>query len=161
MLRAVLDVNVLVAGTITPKGAPGEILRQWQAGAFTLVTCEHIIRTYEAVLARPKIMSTYRGITAETIAVSGTALRAFAEVVAITSPTPRVVRDEPDDDIVLYCAVTGQADYVVTGDRDHLLPLGEHQGIAIVTPAGFVEILREDLTRRASSIEEDADASGT
>jgi uncharacterized protein len=31
--------------------------------------------------------------------------------------------------------VAAQADLIVSGDRDHLLPLGSHEGIAIITPA--------------------------
>lgn len=51
---------------------------------------------------------------------------------------PRVVENDADDDHVLACAVAGQADLIVSGDR-HLHSLGgQHQGIPIVTPAQAV-----------------------
>ena len=49
-----------------------------------------------------------------------------------------VVEDDPDDDRVLECAVKGDADYIVTGDR-HLLKLGVYEGISIVTVRQFLD----------------------
>lgn len=51
---------------------------------------------------------------------------------------PRVIESDPDDDHVLACAVAGQADLIVSGDK-HLHSLGgQYQGIPIVTPAEAV-----------------------
>ena len=49
------------------------------------------------------------------------------------------VRD-PDDDKFLQVALTGDADYVVSGDRD-LLDIESSGGIDVVTPDEFVEIV--------------------
>lgn len=40
-----------------------------------------------------------------------------------------------DTNIVIAAAVAARAELIVTGDRRHLLPIGIHHGIAIVTPA--------------------------
>jgi putative PIN family toxin of toxin-antitoxin system len=48
-----------------------------------------------------------------------------------------VCRDA-DDDTFLALAVTGQADAIISGDRD-LLELGTHEGIPILTPAQFLD----------------------
>ena len=47
---------------------------------------------------------------------------------------------DPKDDVVLECAMTGNADWIVTGDRD-LLVLHPFHGINIVNPASFLEYL--------------------
>ncbi len=47
---------------------------------------------------------------------------------------------DPPDNRVLEAAVAGEADYIVSGDRD-LLDLGKYEGIEIVTPAMFLAIL--------------------
>jgi putative PIN family toxin of toxin-antitoxin system len=49
-----------------------------------------------------------------------------------------VIADDPDDDRVLECAVTGRVDYVVSGDR-HLLMLGSFEGIPIMRVRQFLE----------------------
>jgi putative PIN family toxin of toxin-antitoxin system len=50
-----------------------------------------------------------------------------------------VTRD-PKDDAVVACAVEGRADLIISGDED-LLTLGDYEGIQVVTPAQFVEML--------------------
>ena len=45
------------------------------------------------------------------------------------------------DNRVLECAVAGRADYPVTGERRHLLPIGEHQGTRIVNAPRFLSAL--------------------
>ena len=59
----------------------------------------------------------------------------YTAMVSLVIPTtvPRVVADDADDDHVIAAAVTAHAELIVTGDRKHLLPIGSHQGIAIVT----------------------------
>jgi predicted nucleic acid-binding protein len=50
-----------------------------------------------------------------------------------------VVRD-PNDDMVVACALAANADFIVTRDKD-LLSLGTYEGIRIVTPRQFLDLL--------------------
>jgi len=50
------------------------------------------------------------------------------------------VAAKDDDNRVLECAVAACADYLVTGDKEHLLPFRSIGGIQIVTPAAFLEL---------------------
>ena len=50
------------------------------------------------------------------------------------------VATHPEDDLILATAVSAQADYLVTGDKQ-LLALGSFQGVRIVAPAAFLAIL--------------------
>lgn len=45
---------------------------------------------------------------------------------------------DPDDNMILECAVVGSATHIVTGDKRHLLPLGSYQGISIISAADFL-----------------------
>jgi putative PIN family toxin of toxin-antitoxin system len=45
------------------------------------------------------------------------------------------------DNLVLEVALMGGADVLVTGDKKHLLPLGEFQGIVIEPPSAFLSRL--------------------
>jgi predicted nucleic acid-binding protein len=58
----------------------------------------------------------------------------YVDVILLVEPTdvPRVVAGDGDDDQVIAAAVAARADLIVSGDRRHLLPIGSHQGIAIV-----------------------------
>jgi len=56
-----------------------------------------------------------------------------AEVVTPVA-VPPVIADDPDDDQVIATAVAAAADLIISGDR-HLVALGAHAGIRIVTPA--------------------------
>lgn len=66
-------------------------------------------------------------------------LRSAATVLDETAHVAVLIRD-PDDAIFVEAAIAGEADYIVTGDRD-LLELGSYEGILIVTPADFVALL--------------------
>lgn len=57
-----------------------------------------------------------------------------------------LVPGDPDDDQVIAAAVAARVDFIVSGDRRHLLPHGSHQGIAIVEAA---EALRRLAARMA------------
>ena len=67
--------------------------------------------------------------------------RAPTALVSLVMPAsvPRVVANDADDDHVIAAAVAGRAELIVTEDRKHLLPIGSHQGIAIVTAREVVD----------------------
>ncbi len=46
------------------------------------------------------------------------------------------------DDAILACAVEAGADVLATGDRKHLLPIGEHRGVKLRTPQAVLAELR-------------------
>jgi predicted nucleic acid-binding protein len=45
-----------------------------------------------------------------------------------------------DDNRILECVAAAQAEFLVTGDKEHLLPLGSYRGTKIVTPAQFLDL---------------------
>ncbi|MDE0368650.1 MAG: PIN domain-containing protein [bacterium] len=56
---------------------------------------------------------------------------------------PPVVEGNEADNRILACAVEASADYLVTGDRRHLLPLGRIEGVRIVNAPVFLNSLGE------------------
>jgi putative PIN family toxin of toxin-antitoxin system len=140
-LRVTPDTNILVSATISGRGAAAEILDAWRRGEIDLVLCEEIVAEFEDVLRRPRIQQHYRGITAETIAASAAALRRYSVLVDV-SAVAQVIAEDPDDDIVLACAVTGMASHIVTRDA-HLLGLRDYQGIQILPPAELLATVRQ------------------
>jgi hypothetical protein len=57
------------------------------------------------------------------------------------------IADKGSDNRVLECAVAGQVDAIVTGDRKHLLPLRRYAGIPILSPTAFLEAWQQKTTR--------------
>lgn len=66
-------------------------------------------------------------------------VRLFSTVVGIAGSLKGVSSD-PKDDMVLECAVAGNATH--TRDKKHLLPIGRYQGVEIVSPAEFIALNR-------------------
>src|SRR5574341_601743 len=138
MIRAVLDANVLVSGILSPGGTPGAVMAAWRQQRFLLITSLALLTEIDRVLTSPKI-ARWHGWSAPR-------LRAFlAELAHFSLQTPgeprlTVVKADPDDDRYLEAAVEGNAEYLVSGDQ-HLLALGEHRGIRILTARAFLEIL--------------------
>jgi putative PIN family toxin of toxin-antitoxin system len=137
-VSAVVDTNVLVSGLVAPAGRPRQILDAWLEERFRLVTSLYLVEELAHVLAYPRIAKRLRLDEAKLGALLA-ALLSRAHVVPGQLHLPGVTRN-PKDDAVVACAVEGEADYIVSGDQD-LLALGQYQGIQIVTPREFAEIL--------------------
>ena len=136
-MRAVIDTNVIVSGVLRSSGPPARALATNDADNVVWITSEPLMAELQRVLARPHIRRRLQWDDAR-IALFATVLRRRSVIV---EPTHRLdVSRDADDDRVLEAAVAGNADYIVTGDRD-LLELGSHEGIQIVTPADFVKLL--------------------
>ncbi len=140
MLRVTPDTQVLIQAAISHKGAAGQILAAWAAGEVEILTCDQILAEYRETLRSPHIRDRYAHVTGAAIAAAAAALREYSTIVTVAD-IPQVVREDPDDDGVLACAVAGGADYVISRDH-HLRQLGVYQGIPIVTAESFLPILR-------------------
>ena len=138
MVAAVLDVNVLISAVIMPRGVPYALLLAWQAGRFALITSTPIIDQLVRKLRSDKLRR--YGVTAADIRTIQASLRADAVVTEVPTSEIRPVTGDPEDDAVLATARLGQADYLVTGDGG-LLARSRYEGIAIVTPRAFLELL--------------------
>jgi putative PIN family toxin of toxin-antitoxin system len=129
-LIAVFDTNVLFSG-VAWKGKPFLCLELARGGTVEGATCREILDELAEKLQTKLSFSAEQSL--EVLAD----LLTFLKLVPITGQLKAVPAD-PDDDKVIDCAVEAGATFVVTGDRRHLLPLREFQGIAVVSPADFL-----------------------
>jgi predicted nucleic acid-binding protein len=59
----------------------------------------------------------------------------------IPKQTLKVIKERDSDNRILECTVEGKAQYIVSGDEHHLLPLREFEGIKILSPAEFLRLV--------------------
>jgi len=133
MMRVVADTNVLISAFMFG-GLPGEFLDLAFVGGFLLVSSPVLLDELDE-----KLRIKFEVSAGDAEVIRGR-LEAVAEVIS-TMPTLSVVKDDPDDDRVLECAVAGIADAVVSGDR-HLLKLDTYAGCPILTVRQFMDKVR-------------------
>jgi putative PIN family toxin of toxin-antitoxin system len=131
-VRAVLDVNILIAALLSPTGAPAQLVFRWLAGEFELVVSEALLAELERALAYPKVR---RRITSDEAAEFVALIRRLS-VLAPCSTASHHSADRGDD-YLLALAETQRA-LLVSGDQ-HLLALAEE--LPIDTPRGFLDTL--------------------
>ena len=111
MITAVIDTNVFVSALIAG-GTPLAVIESTRLGKSRLLV------TVDATI---------------------NSIRAMADIVLPADVPEGSIRD-PKDRIILACAIGGQADFMVSGDKD-LTDLNVYEGIPILTPAQFLALL--------------------
>ena len=140
-LRVLIDTNVLISYLLQPDtlGAVQAVLRAFLEERFTLLVPGALLQEL-LVTGRGKRRLVKR-IPPEDLTTFIAVLEEFGEAVGeITEPIPMVTRD-PKNDYLLAYALVGEADYIVTGDKDLLELQGQITGLEILTPAQFIDML--------------------
>jgi uncharacterized protein len=146
VIRAVLDANVFVSAAVRPEGPHGQIFSLLlRDGAFVLVMSPAIATEIADALRYPAVRRCIRGPIDASQWLDSILL--LADLVD-DGKLPTRVSPDPDDDKYLHAAVAGRAALVVSGDQ-HLLELGEYNGIPIVRPRAFVGLVGEGERRRS------------
>ena len=129
-MRVVLDTNVIVSGLNFP-GNERMVLELALRGRFEFYLSRFILEEVAGVLTRKFDWDEER--TAQ-------ALQAIENAATVIDPPrlPESIEGDHADNRILECAVEASADYLVTGDRRHLLPLEEHQGAEILNAPRFL-----------------------
>jgi putative PIN family toxin of toxin-antitoxin system len=142
-VRAVLDVNVLIAALISRTGAPARLVELWHAGDFELIASEKLLTELERALAYPKVRER---VSADDAGRFLLLIRELAEVVSDPEAPPPIRSADPGDDYVLALAAHERA-HLVSGD-DHLLALRERA--AVFSPREFVALVGERRGERVA-----------
>ncbi len=129
-MKVVIDTNVFVSSFFG--GNPKKIIDLWKNQKITLCLSHAVLDEYIDVLRRI-------GMKDETALVELLALfsRGFNILFTTKTPKVKVVKNDPDDDKFIECAVALKADAVITGDRE-VLTIKEYMGIRILTPQQFL-----------------------
>lgn len=126
----VFDTNILFS-SIGWNGTPFLCVELARTGQIEAVSCREILDELADILARRL------GFDPQLIQDTLADLLTFIRVVPIPG-TLKVITADPDDDKILECAVIAGASHIVSGDNRHVLPLGNHAGIPILSAADYL-----------------------
>ena len=138
-LIAVLDTNVVIAGLLWAGPPHSLLLRATERQDIVLATSPVLMSELADTLALGRFWK--RIADAATSVEELVAAYRDATVIVTPREVPRVIPDDVDDDHVIAAAVAARAQYIVTGDRTHLLPVGTHGEIAIISPRQCLDLL--------------------
>jgi len=139
MIRAVIDTNIIISGLFW-RGLPKQVFEAVIEGRFVALTSQALLDELYDALNQNKFAANFAAIemTADRF------MNRYGTIVeqVESSEVPFDVIRDPKDRAVLGCAIGGNADCIVSGDKD-LLVLKSYEGIPILTAAQFLQRLEE------------------
>lgn len=128
-MRIVADTNIVISGLLW-RGNERRILDAARDGLLALFTSPALLQELVDVLSREKFAKRLQSaqVTLEELCIGYAALATVIEA----EPIQPVIIADPDDDVVLACALAAQCDVITSGDR-HLLELASYEEIRILT----------------------------
>ena len=142
-LTVVLDTSVIIRALIGPTSFSAKILDAFLDGEFRLAVSPSILHEIRETLQKPRIQS-YTKLSDQEMDEFILLLRSEA-ILTTDLFGIQTILDDPEDDKFLGCALEANADYVVSVDEAHLLPLKTFRlldyRVDLIDPSRFVQIL--------------------
>lgn len=134
--KIVLDTNLLVAAYFNPRSASATIIeRCLNDSSFQTLYTKGMRREANLILRNIRASKSYR----ERV---GRVFELGKRVDKIEKHM--LIKDDPEDNKFLDCAISARADYIVTND-EHMLKLSRIPKLSIVKPTEFMRIIRKKL----------------
>lgn len=144
-LRVVIDTNLVISAAIISDSLPDHLLRAWQQDRYALLFSEEMLEELKDVSKRSPLVEKYH-LLPQRIArfISSLELAAVKVQPLPASELPVRSRD-PKDNFLLACAFAGEADYLITGDKDLLVLNGDPRlgQRKIVSAKEFLALIRQ------------------
>jgi uncharacterized protein len=135
-MNVVIDTNIFVSSFFG--GNPRNIIDLWKHEKITLCLSKAVLDEYIDVLCRIGLKNEYE--LEELLSLFS---RGFNILFTIKTPKIQIIKNDPDDDKFIECAMALKADAVITGDRE-VLAVKEYAGIRILTPQQFLANYMEE-----------------
>ena len=135
-MKVILDTNVLISFLLTSGPTISKILKGWKDGKFTLLVSDEILTEIKQVLTRFVAGGLIEAEAAEALTRWIMKDAKFISVMSVVTASP-----DKKDNRYLACAKDGKAEYLVTGDKKHLLPFKKFEETQIISPKELAGIL--------------------
>jgi putative PIN family toxin of toxin-antitoxin system len=136
-MRVVLDTDVMVAALRSPRGASAKLLGQILTGRWVALASVPLFVEYEAVMTREEHLDAAEASVADVQNLLD-ALAGVVEPVEIRYLWRPQLTDA-DDDMVLECAVNGNAQRLVTFNANHFREVARRFGIRVRSPGQVLQ----------------------
>lgn len=133
-MKVVIDTNIFVSSFFG--GNPRKIIDLWKKEKITLCLSNAILDEYIDVLHRIGLKDEQE--LEELLSLFS---KGFNLLFTTKTPQLKIIRNDPDDNKFIECAVALKANVVISGDKE-VLAVKEHMGIKILTPQQFLETYR-------------------
>lgn len=130
------DVNIILSGLAFPSTYPSQIIKLWREDKIIFATSFSILKDLERAFNYPRVQKFIKLSQIEIKNVSAEFLKTSIVVPEITKIK---ISSDPDDDKIFSCAFEAEADYIVSGDKKHVLSIQDFHGIQILSPKDFIE----------------------
>lgn len=136
-MKIVVDTNVLISATFWA-GDSNRVIEKIEHKELELIISPSLLEEFRNVLGYKEIQDKIRTKNLE----MKRTIEKIASISTIVEPQLHFheIKDDPDDDKVLDCAVEGKAEFILSQDK-HLLKLKEFKGIRIIPPTEFIKII--------------------
>ena len=131
-MKVTIDTNFLISATQWDYSVAHKLLKKFILSDVIIFTTQDILDETSEVLERD---FEYNKNEAKNI------IEKILLFTSLIEPKQKVdvIKEDPDDNKVIECAIESSSEYIITYDR-HLLKLKEYKGIKIITPEEFNKI---------------------
>lgn len=135
ILKVVLDTNIFISGIFWEGNYCSQIIDAWRAGKIVLVTSLEIVQELVETLRDFKIEMPEEMIKEwQTMIIENS-------FIVIPKKKLDIVKEDPKDNKFFEAAIAGEAQYIVSQDKKHILKIGEYGGIKMIHPEEFVKFI--------------------
>ena len=131
MKKICLDTNVFISSLLFPGGPAEEIIFMVEQEQLELIVSKDILAELNRVLTQ-KFNINFRA--------SSKMIKTIKEISTRVKPLEKIqiIKADDQDNRILECAIEGQVDFIISGDKQHLQKLGKFQDIPILGPGEFL-----------------------
>jgi len=139
MIKIVIDTNVFISSFFG--GVPREIINLWKDGKIVLCLSQNIVEEYIEVMNRLGLKNTKEIRQLTKLFAEG-----YNSIFTSKTPSINIVKDDPDDDKFIECAVALDCKYIISGDK-HLKNIKKYFDTVIMSPREFVDLYNSKLSK--------------
>lgn len=132
MLKIAIDTNVVISAFLKPYSNPALILALVVQREVNLCLSKNILTEYQGVFAYQK----FKHLNQDKIKIFLNQIKQDALWIE-PQLTVNILKDDPEDNKFLECALAAKADFLITGNTKHF-PLHSFYRTRIVMPVEFL-----------------------